>query len=77
MGDSIISYSSDKKGIVTSKSTVDDLSPDITSLRPDKFKDYIGQKDTVESWNIFCFTVLPGWGKQQYPISLPMKWKKI
>ncbi|OFZ59414.1 MAG: Holliday junction DNA helicase RuvB, partial [Bdellovibrionales bacterium RIFOXYB2_FULL_36_6] len=49
MADSIISYSSDKKGIVTSKTTVDDLSSDIISLRPTDFKDYIGQKDTVET----------------------------
>jgi len=55
MGDSIISYSSDssdRKGIVTSKSTVDELSPDIISLRPTGFKDYIGQHDTVETLKI-------------------------
>jgi Holliday junction DNA helicase RuvB len=55
MSDDIISYSSDtsdKKGVVTSKSTIDDVSPDIVSLRPESFKDYIGQNDTVETLKI-------------------------
>ena len=52
MSDDIISYSSDKKGIVTSNSTSDDISPDIVSLRPTSFKDYIGQNDTVETLKI-------------------------
>ena len=52
MNDDIISYSSDKKGIVTSNSTSYDLSTDIVSLRPTSFKDYIGQNDTVETLKI-------------------------
>jgi Holliday junction DNA helicase RuvB len=55
MGDSILSYSSDdpdRKGIVTSKKTADELSSDIVSLRPTCFEDYIGQKDTVETLKI-------------------------
>ncbi|MBU2455718.1 MAG: AAA family ATPase, partial [Proteobacteria bacterium] len=52
MSDDIISYSSDKKGIVTSECIVDDLSSDIVSLRPTSFKEYIGQKDTVETLKI-------------------------
>ncbi len=52
MSDDIISYSSDKKGIVTSNSTPDDISSDIVSLRPTSFKDYIGQNDTVETFKI-------------------------
>lgn len=55
MGDSILSYSSDdsdRKGILTSKKTVDELSSDIISLRPTCFEDYIGQKDTVETLKI-------------------------
>ncbi len=52
MNDDILSYSSDKKGIVTSKSTTMDLSPEITSLRPGNFKEYIGQNDTVETLKI-------------------------
>jgi len=52
MSDDIISYSSDKKGIVTSNSTPDDISSDIVSLRPTSFKDYIGQNDMVETLKI-------------------------
>jgi len=52
MSDDIISYSSDKKGIVTSNSTMDDISSDIISLRPTSFKEYIGQNDTVETLKI-------------------------
>ena len=52
MSDDIISYSSDKKGIVTSNSTPDDITSDIVSLRPTSFKDYIGQNDTVETFKI-------------------------
>ncbi|WP_299983533.1 Holliday junction branch migration DNA helicase RuvB [Desulfobacula sp.] len=52
MSDDIISYSSDKKGIVTSNHTSDDISSDIVSLRPTSFKDYIGQNDTVETLKI-------------------------
>jgi len=52
MSDDIISYSSDKKGIVTSNSTTDDISADIISLRPTSFKEYVGQEDTVETLKI-------------------------
>ncbi|RLB99761.1 MAG: Holliday junction branch migration DNA helicase RuvB [Deltaproteobacteria bacterium] len=52
MSDDIISYSSDKKGIVTSNSTSDDISSDIISLRPTSFKEYVGQNDTVETFKI-------------------------
>ncbi|NOX34296.1 MAG: Holliday junction branch migration DNA helicase RuvB [Deltaproteobacteria bacterium] len=52
MAGDIISYSSDKKGIVTSNTTPDDLSSDIVSLRPTSFKEYIGQTDTVETLKI-------------------------
>lgn len=52
MSDEVISYSSDKKGIVTSKSVTDDLSSDIVSLRPTTFKEYIGQNDTVKTLKI-------------------------
>jgi holliday junction DNA helicase RuvB len=52
MSDDIISYSSDKKGVVTSKSTIDDVAPDMISLRPESFKEYIGQNDTVETLKI-------------------------
>lgn len=52
MSDDIISYSSDKKGIVTSNHTPDDLASEIVSLRPENFKDYVGQDDTVETLKI-------------------------
>ena len=48
----IISYSSEKKGIVTSKSTKDDITTEIISLRPDSFGEYIGQNETVETLKI-------------------------
>ncbi|MBW2654419.1 MAG: Holliday junction branch migration DNA helicase RuvB [Deltaproteobacteria bacterium] len=52
MSDDIISYSSDKKGIVTSNSTIDDISAEIKSLRPTSFKEYVGQEDTIETLKI-------------------------
>ena len=52
MGNDIISYSSDKKGIVTSKKSTIDLSSEIVSLRPDNFNEYIGQTETVETLKI-------------------------
>ncbi len=52
MTDDIISYSSDKKGIVTAAKTFDDVSKEIVSLRPTSFKDYVGQNDTVETLKI-------------------------
>ncbi len=55
MANDILSYSSDssdKKGIVTSRRTYDDLCSDIVSLRPTGFKDYIGQDDTVKTLKI-------------------------
>ncbi|MCG8643462.1 MAG: Holliday junction branch migration DNA helicase RuvB [Desulfobacterales bacterium] len=52
MSDSILSFSSEKKGIVTSKTTSMDISSDMVSLRPTRFKDYIGQTDTVETLKI-------------------------
>ncbi len=52
MSDDIISYSSEKKGIVTSKTTLDDQTSDIISLRPTTFKEYVGQSDSVETLKI-------------------------
>lgn len=52
MSDGILSYSSDKKGIVTSHQTHSDLSSEVISLRPTNFKEYIGQADTVETLKI-------------------------
>ncbi len=52
MADDILSYSSDKKGIVTSAKTNDDVSLELVSLRPTSFNDYVGQNDTVETLKI-------------------------
>ncbi len=52
MADDILSYSSEKKGIVTSNFTVEEQLSDIISLRPTTFKEYIGQTDTVETLKI-------------------------
>lgn len=52
MSDSILSYSSDKKGIVTPKTTLSDQSSEIISLRPTDFSDYVGQDDTVDTLKI-------------------------
>lgn len=52
MNNDVIAYSSEKKGIVTQKSTSYDLSSDIVSLRPASFVDYVGQHDTIETLKI-------------------------
>ncbi|MBU1196043.1 MAG: Holliday junction branch migration DNA helicase RuvB [Proteobacteria bacterium] len=52
MSDDILSYSSDKKGIVTPVKTVDDTCVEMVSLRPTCFEDYVGQNDTVETLKI-------------------------
>jgi holliday junction DNA helicase RuvB len=51
---SILSYSSvdNHKGIVTSQKTIEDISSDIISLRPESFADYVGQNDTIETLKI-------------------------
>jgi len=52
MADDILSYSSEKKGIVTSNLTSEEQSSDIVSLRPSSFSEYIGQTSTVETLKI-------------------------
>lgn len=52
MGDDILTFSSDKKGIVTEKKLSLDDTQDILSLRPSSFEDYVGQKETVETLKI-------------------------
>ena len=52
MADDILSYSSEKKGIVTSNLTPEEQSSDIVSLRPSSFNEYIGQTSTVETLKI-------------------------
>ncbi len=52
MDTDIISFSSDRKGVVSENPRQEDRSPEIVSLRPEKFDDYIGQKDAVETLKI-------------------------
>ncbi len=52
MNDGIISFSSDSKDISSPKQQPQDKQVDILSLRPDSFKDYVGQNDTVETLSI-------------------------
>ncbi len=52
MSDGILSFSSDKTDMVSSKSLLIDKEVDVVSLRPEKFEDYVGQADTVETLKI-------------------------
>jgi len=52
MSDDVISYSSDKKGVVAANSTQEDLEPEILSLRPARLTDYVGQTGVVETLKI-------------------------
>ncbi len=52
MADGILSYTSEKKGIVTSHLTSEEQSREILSLRPSRFKEYIGQTSIVETLQI-------------------------
>jgi holliday junction DNA helicase RuvB len=52
MADDILSFSSATKGVVTPQNTPEDKMPDMVSLRPVRFEDYVGQTDTVETLKI-------------------------
>ena len=52
MNDGIISFSSEQNNISSAKQLPQDKNSDIVSLRPENFKDYVGQNDTVETLNI-------------------------
>ncbi|MCF8126090.1 MAG: Holliday junction branch migration DNA helicase RuvB [Desulfotignum sp.] len=52
MADDILSYSSDTKGVVTPRTTPEDRMPDMVSLRPVRFEEYVGQAATVETLKI-------------------------
>ncbi|MCP3900145.1 MAG: Holliday junction branch migration DNA helicase RuvB, partial [Desulfobacteraceae bacterium] len=52
MTDGIISFSSEKDNISSAKLLPQDKGSDIISLRPESFKEYVGQKDTVETLSI-------------------------
>ncbi len=52
MADDILSFQSDAKGVVTPRKTFEDQVPDMVSLRPERFEDYVGQAATVETLKI-------------------------
>ncbi|MEE4363044.1 MAG: Holliday junction branch migration DNA helicase RuvB [Desulfotignum sp.] len=52
MADDILSFSSEKKGVVNPAAAPEDKMPDMVSLRPVRFEDYVGQADTVETLKI-------------------------
>ncbi len=52
MSDDIISYSSEKQGIVTGAPLPMDQEPEIISLRPERLCDYIGQAEVLETLEI-------------------------
>jgi len=50
--DEILSYSSDKRGILTASPHPADADPEILSLRPESLTEYTGQRETVETLEI-------------------------
>ncbi|MBL0713531.1 MAG: Holliday junction branch migration DNA helicase RuvB [Desulfosarcina sp.] len=52
MSDDILTYSSDRKGVLTAKETPQDRESEILSLRPETIADYVGQEKTVETLRI-------------------------
>ncbi|WDP88955.1 MAG: Holliday junction branch migration DNA helicase RuvB [Desulfobacter sp.] len=52
MGSDILSFSSDKKGVVSESLKQEDRAPEIVSLRPERFDDYVGQAAAVETLKI-------------------------
>ncbi|MCP3943355.1 MAG: Holliday junction branch migration DNA helicase RuvB [Desulfobacteraceae bacterium] len=52
MNNDILSFSSDKKGVVTSNQMQEDQTADIVSLRPGCFEEYVGQNEVVETLKI-------------------------
>ncbi len=52
MSDDILTYSSDRKGVLTPQETAQDRESEILSLRPETIADYVGQQKTVETLRI-------------------------
>ena len=52
MSDDILTYSSDRKGVLTPQETPQDRETEILSLRPETITDYVGQEQTVETLRI-------------------------
>ncbi|MDJ0722319.1 MAG: Holliday junction branch migration DNA helicase RuvB [Desulfobacterales bacterium] len=52
MSDDVLTYSSDRKGVLTPRETPQDREREILSLRPETIADYVGQEETVETLRI-------------------------
>ena len=52
MSDDIVSFSGDDQNLVAGRSLPEDRESGILSLRPEKFSDYVGQKEVVETLKI-------------------------
>jgi len=52
MTDDILSFSSDRQGLLSSHVREEDLEPEIVSLRPKLLTDYVGQQDVVETLKV-------------------------
>jgi holliday junction DNA helicase RuvB len=52
MNDEIISFTSEQSNLSSAKQLPQDRDSEIASLRPESFKEYVGQKDTVETLSI-------------------------
>jgi Holliday junction DNA helicase RuvB len=52
MPDDIISFSSDRAGVVSQHLQEEDLAPEVVSLRPRRLSDYVGQREAVETLRI-------------------------
>jgi Holliday junction DNA helicase RuvB len=50
--DDILTHSADIRGIVSSTRIADDSAPEILSLRPTRFEEYVGQAEAVETLKI-------------------------
>jgi Holliday junction DNA helicase RuvB len=50
--DDILSFSSDRQGLVSGRMREEDIEPEIVSLRPRRLTDYVGQADVVETLKI-------------------------
>jgi len=52
MSDDVLSYHSDRKGILSEREAPQDVAPEILSLRPENLDDYVGQEQAVETLRI-------------------------
>lgn len=52
MADDVFTYSSDNQNVVSGATLPEDQDPDILSLRPEALRDYVGQKEVVETLKI-------------------------